>query len=403
MRRGWETKKIGEVCHLMTGGTPSRAKSEYFGGDIRWLVSGDIHQGEIFDCEGRITEAGMKNSNAKLLPVNSVMIALNGQGKTRGTVALLRTRATCNQSLVSIYPHDPEKLMPEFLYANLHGRYQEIRQMTGDTGNDRRGLNMILINGIEIPIAPMREQQRIVRLLDEAFEQVRAAKMNAEKNLQNTHALFESYLQSVFTQQGKGWVNKQLGEIADFKNGLNFNQRSSGQTVQVVGVGDFQNNYVVPMSGLHSATIDGDLEENYEIRENDILTVRSNGSKDLVGRCMLVPEVSGPISYSGFIIRIRFDASAVVPRFLLHFMKCSETRAQLTRDGGGANISNINQGKLSSLIVPLPSLTSQQEIADVSDRLLADTDSFAGIYERKVAALEALKNSLMHKAFSGDL
>ena len=115
MKNGWQVRQIGDVCRLMTGGTPSRTKPEYFGGEIKWLVSGDIHQGEIVDCEGRITEAGMRSSNAKLLPVNSVMIALNGQGKTRGTVALLRTRATCNQSLVSIHPNEPEKLLPEFL------------------------------------------------------------------------------------------------------------------------------------------------------------------------------------------------------------------------------------------------------------------------------------------------
>lgn len=146
MRDGWETKRIGDVCSLMTGGTPSRNVSEYFGGEIKWLVSGDIHQGEIHDCDGRITEAGLKNSNAKYLPINSVMIALNGQGKTRGTVALLRTKATCNQSLVSIFPKDTEKLLPEYVYINLHGRYEEIRRLTGDSGNDRRGLiNRLII------------------------------------------------------------------------------------------------------------------------------------------------------------------------------------------------------------------------------------------------------------------
>ena len=101
MKNEWHTEKIGDVCRLMTGGTPSRANRDYFDGEIKWLVSGDIHQGEIFDCAGRITEAGMNASNAKFLPVNSVLIALNGQGKTRGTVALLRTTATCNQSLVA--------------------------------------------------------------------------------------------------------------------------------------------------------------------------------------------------------------------------------------------------------------------------------------------------------------
>jgi type I restriction enzyme S subunit len=109
---GWKIQKIGDVCTLMTGGTPSRNKPEYFvNGQIKWLVSGDVHKKEIHDCEGRITEVGFNNSNTKYLPLNSVIIALNGQGKTRGTVALLRTKATCNQSLVSIYPKNDTELM----------------------------------------------------------------------------------------------------------------------------------------------------------------------------------------------------------------------------------------------------------------------------------------------------
>lgn len=199
MRNGWQKKRIGEVCRLMTGGTPSREKPEYFGGEIKWLVSGDIHQSEIFDCEGRITEAGIKNSNARLLPVNSVMIALNGQGKTRGTVALLRTPATCNQSLVSIYPNNPEILLPEFLYANLHGRYQEIRRMTGDGGNDRRGLNMDLIKGIEIPIAPLTEQRRIIDILDESFDEISRLEIIYQRKIGALEALKKSLLHQAFS------------------------------------------------------------------------------------------------------------------------------------------------------------------------------------------------------------
>src|SRR3954463_11070984 len=102
--------------------------------------------------------------------------------------------------------------MPEFLYSNLHGRYQEIRQMTGDSGNDRRGLNMGLIENIEIPIPPLPEQQRIVGILDEALEGIATAKANTEKNHQNARVLFQSHLQAVFTERGKGWVEKTLGD-----------------------------------------------------------------------------------------------------------------------------------------------------------------------------------------------
>lgn len=169
----WKKAKIGEVAKLMTGGTPLTSKKEYYGGDIKWLVSGDINKGEIFDCEGRITELAIKESNARLLPKNSVLIALNGQGKTRGTVAILRTEAACNQSLVSINP-DKEKLLPEFLLYVLKGKYQEIRDINGD--NQRGGLNMPIIRGIEIPLPSLATQKQIVERIEAERALVESAK-----------------------------------------------------------------------------------------------------------------------------------------------------------------------------------------------------------------------------------
>ncbi len=154
-----EMVELGKVCELMTGGTPKSTKQEYYGGDIKWLVSGDIHQKEIFDCRGRITEEGLKNSNAKFLPINSVLIALNGQGKTRGTVAVLRTKATCNQSLVSINPIS-DKLISEFLFIVLQSKYQEIRDINGE--KQRGGLNMPVIRKIKIPLPPLATQKQLV-------------------------------------------------------------------------------------------------------------------------------------------------------------------------------------------------------------------------------------------------
>ena len=184
------TVHLGDVCELATGGTPSRKKKEYFeNGHIKWLVSGDINQREIFDCDGRITDEGLANSNAKYLPENSVLIALNGQGKTRGTVALLRTKATCNQSLVSIYPKSDLILDTKFLFYVLDGMYGKIRTMTGDSGNDRRGLNMPLIRGIEIPLPPLAEQNRIVTVLDAAFAETVTVINSIKTKSKKYHAL----------------------------------------------------------------------------------------------------------------------------------------------------------------------------------------------------------------------
>ncbi|MFZ0033726.1 MAG: N-6 DNA methylase, partial [Sedimentisphaerales bacterium] len=161
----WPMAEVGQICDLMTGGTPTSTVKEYYeGGNIKWLVSGDIHQGEIFDCPNRITEKGMKNSNAKILPVNSVLIALNGQGKTRGTVALLRIEATCNQSIVSMNPKNKNPLLSEYLYFVLKGMYQQIRNITGD--KERSGLSMAIIRNIKIPLAPIETQKQIVSQLE---------------------------------------------------------------------------------------------------------------------------------------------------------------------------------------------------------------------------------------------
>jgi type I restriction enzyme S subunit len=118
---------------------------------------------------------------------------------------------------------------------------------------------------------------------------------------------------------------------------------------------------------------------------------------------MLVPEIDERTSFSGFIIRLRFDTLVVSSHFLLHFMKSRATRDRLTRDGGGANISNINQAKLSKLPISLPSFKQQEDIADSLDALHAETQRLAAIYERKIAALEDLKKSLLHQAFNGEL
>jgi len=161
----WKWKRVGDLCDLQTGATPSTNKPEYFGGDIRWLVSGDINQRVIEDCEGRITQSGLENSNCKVLPPKTVLIALNGQGKTRASVALLKVPAACNQSLVGMIPFDATILDPMFLLLSLKYRYFEIRDITGQ--DQRRGLNMGLVAELSVPLPPLAEQRRIVAKVDE--------------------------------------------------------------------------------------------------------------------------------------------------------------------------------------------------------------------------------------------
>src|SRR5690606_37468126 len=158
----WEVKKLGEITQTTAGGTPTTKKSEYWGGDIKWMSSGELNLKKVFDVEGRITEEGLKNSSTKLLPPKCVLIGLAGQGKTRGTVAMNMVELCTNQSVAAIFPSS--KFNEDYLFYNLDSRYNELRQMsTGDGG--RGGLNLKIINSLYIPLPPLSEQKRIAEVL----------------------------------------------------------------------------------------------------------------------------------------------------------------------------------------------------------------------------------------------
>lgn len=401
---GWPVRKIGEVCDLMTGGTPSKSKPEYFiGGNIKWLVSGDIHKKEIFDCDGRITEEGLNNSSAKYLPKNSVMIALNGQGKTRGTVALLRIEATCNQSLVSIIPKDNNELISEYLYMYLHGRYEKIREMTGDGGNDRRGLNMPLIRSIEIPLPPISIQKRIVAILDQVVAGIDKARALTEQNLKNARELFESYLHQVFSKCGEGWIETTLGTIT---GGV-----FTGPFGSLLHKSDYIENGIPLVNPAHITargiepdyrkTVSKETAErlsSYIMKEGDIVI----GRRGEMGRCAIVSkDESGFLCGTGsFFIKASSQCDG---GYLVRYLRSASCVARLEKIAGGAVMPNLSNTELSNLKLVLPPFEKQTEVLNLVDELSSEIERVIAVYEQKLAALDELKKSLLHKAFTGEL
>jgi type I restriction enzyme S subunit len=255
----------------------------------------------------------------------------------------------------------------------------------------------------QIPIPPLPEQHRIVRILDQAFEGIARATANAEQNLRNARAFFESHLQSVFTQRGERWVERPLGTLATFRNGINYTKESKGERVKVVGVRNFQKHFSAPLDDLDTVTIDGKLSELDSLKKDDILAVRSNGNIQLIGRCILVGEVTEKISHSGFTIRIRLSDGIVIPKYICHFMKSAGSRKLLTEGGTGTNIKSLNQGMLSALMIPFPPVPVQKSLVEQLESISEKTQRLESIYRQKLAALGELKKSLLHQAFNGDL
>ncbi|AVF36348.1 restriction endonuclease subunit S [Rahnella sikkimica] len=166
----WNYTRLGEISLLTAGATPLTSKKEYWDGDIPWMNSGEINLKKVYEVTGRITELGLSNSSAKILPRDCLLIALAGQGKTRGTVALNKIELCTNQSIAAAI-FNPQKAYAEFIYQNMDSRYSELRSLSGGDGG-RGGLNLSILRSVEINLPPLPEQQKIAAVLTAADNEI---------------------------------------------------------------------------------------------------------------------------------------------------------------------------------------------------------------------------------------
>ena len=178
----WEQRKVSEVSEIVAGGTPSTSVLEYWEPkEVPWLSSGEVHKKYIINTDDMISKSGLANSSAKMIKENSVLIALAGQGKTRGTVAINRISLSTNQSIAAITFNND--IISEFAFSNLENRYDEIRAMSSGDGS-RGGLNKKLVGDIVIPYTN-REEQRKIGLLFQYLDHLITLHQRELERLQN--------------------------------------------------------------------------------------------------------------------------------------------------------------------------------------------------------------------------
>lgn len=386
----WEMKKLGEVCTVIAGQSP---EGIYYNSERNGLP---FYQGKK---EFRLKYIGeptcWTSKITKEAEANDILMSVRAPV---GPVNFATQKVCIGRGLAAI--RAGKKIDNVYLFNYLLKHENEI---IGNEGAVFNSINKSQIESIEILLPPLEEQQRIVAILDEAFEAIEKAKANAEQNLKNTKELFDSYLQVIFENKGKDWEEVPLADLATFRNGINFTKSSNGEVIKIVGVRNFQNSFWVPFENLDSVIIDGELNDIDLLREDDILAVRSNGNPELIGRTLLAGKFEGKISHSGFTIRIRLNCKNVLPVYLCIYLKTQKVRKELINRGNGVGIKSLNQGSLASFLIPLPPVAEQQFIVQKLDALSSETKKLEAIYQKKLEDLEELKKSILQKAFSGQL
>jgi type I restriction enzyme S subunit len=389
MKKGWQTKKLADVCAF------DKAQGIHRGLPYVGLEHIESHTARFI-------------GSSEPQPVKSSTFRFSDEHVLYG-----RLRPYLNKALApdfeghcstEIFPLKPRpELSREYLLFWLLAdeTCDRINETCTGARMPRAQMNDVL--GFEIPVPSLAEQQRIVGLLDEAFEGLATAKANAEKNLQNARALFESHLQSVFTQRGPGWVETTLSRAAD---GI-----FTGPFGSLLHKSDYIADGIPLVNPAHitGVGIEPDLRKtvskatalrlkNYIMREGDIVI----GRRGEMGRCALVTEVEdGWLCGTGsFFIK---PSSRCDTRYLVRFLRSDSCKARLENIAGGAVMPNLSNTDLGNLTFDLPPLERQKAIVEEIDSLHVETQRLARLYERKHATLDALKKSLLHQAFSGAL
>ncbi len=247
------------------------------------------------------------------------------------------------------------------------------------------------------------EQRRIVSIIDEAFDDIATAKANAEKNLQNARAVFENYLESVFSSSDEQWVERRLGDIAKTQYGLSEPMNEEGKGFKIFRMGEVQDGRLIDTGRMKFANIEEAEFKKYKLQPGDVLFNRTN-SFELVGKTGVF-ALTGEYCFASYLVRVLLDKKIMVPEFLNYFMNSACFQDSVKKKASKSiNQANINATILANEKVRFPeSLKEQKSVVSRLDSLREETRKLESIYQRKLAALDELKQSLLHQAFSGAL
>ena len=359
MREGWTYKKLGEVAQSDLGKTLNSSKDKgtlypyLCAVNVLWdnidtttlketrfeeseLERYSVKKGDLLICEGGDIGRAAIWGKEKSIQYQNALHRVRFNGEVFPRFCLLYLRCLKGKGV-------------------LDARYGK--------GVTIKHLVKSALLSIPIPIPPLSEQEHIVSELDLLSSIIEKKKEQLKEYDQLAQSIFYDMFGDPVTNE-KGWNIECFGDIAFFKNGLNYHPKDNGFMIKCIGVGDFQDRKELRDFALvKDFAIDEVVDESYYLKDGDIIIVRSNGSKELVGRNMIVYPKRKKVTYSGFCIRCRLNTTSIMPIILNRILSDSNTMIVMRQEGRGCNISNINQKILSSLPIIMPPLDLQKLFA----------------------------------------
>lgn len=386
----WKKIKIEEVCSFING--YAFDSNKYVQNGIQVIRITNVQKGYISDTDKKFYKEEKELERYKLIE-DDLLISLTGNVGRVGVIKSENLPAYLNQRVSCVRIKNNNLLNKRFLFNFLNSDSFEKTCIKNSKGIAQKNISTVWLREIKIPLPAMEEQKKIAARLDAVSDLLAKQK----QLLAEQDTLIQSTFYDMFgdpIKNEKGWNSKKLSELGSLKNGINFQKNDNESDLYCLGVADFKDNkYISDISALQkvpskSVNLTEDL-----LKNGDIVFVRSNGNKALVGRCVAVYPNEEAVTFSGFCIRFRKSTTLIKTDYLLYFLKTPQVRNALA--GRGANIQNLNQQILSRVNILCPPLELQQKFAAIAEQIESEKSKI----KSAIAETQTLFNALMSEYF----
>lgn len=389
----WEYVKLGSICKTGAGGTPLKSRKAYYeNGNIPWLRSGEVNNRNINNCEIKITQEGLDNSSAKLFPPGTVLIAM--YGATAGQVGILNFSCSTNQAVCGILPN--EYFIPEFLYYFfLSFKNNLIAQAVG---NAQPNISQAKIKDTLVPTIAIEEQQQIVQILDQAFEKIDHAIANIEQNIKNAEELFQAKLNEVFSQKGEGWEEKKLSEITEVKDGTHDSPKYVSEGIPFVTQKNIiENKLVLENTKFITQEDHNKFYKRSNVTRNDLLIAMIGANRGSV--CIVETDKVFSIKNVGLIK----ESENFLPKYLYYYLRSDLAKNYIKNNSSGSAQGFIGLTKLREFPIIITERKKQKKVIEVLTKIEERSNTYRQNQREKLILVQDLKNSILKKAFKGEL
>lgn len=399
--KGWPWFELGKVCRTTSGGTPSRKNSDYFGGEVPWVKSGELPDGPVLEIEESITEVALAASSAKLLPAGTLLMAL--YGATVGKLGVLAKPAATNQAVCALFPS--AGLETKFLFWFL--RFRRPHLVAIAVGGAQPNISQGLVRSLLVPVPAASIQRLVVAEIEKQFSRLDEAVANLQRVQANLRRQRASILASAMTgclvagMEHERWSVAEIGSVAKVISGLTKSPKREAlpRKMPYLRVANVYANEL-RLGQIETIGVADNEVEKLLVRKGDLLVVEGNGSPDQIGRVAMWDGSIPDCVHQNHLIKVRFGA-AVMPQWALMWLLSPSGRREIENvSSSTSGLHTLSTGKVSQLPIPVPPLEVQRILIDEVDRRLSIVRGVEAQVEANLKRAQALRQAVLAKAFA---